>query len=192
MEPRENIRDLRDSIFSSAFRHLLWLKAAVNLVRDFGRRPAWVISNFIDREISDRFGGPLVYSNDMLSRLLAFHNEDPTRSPLAPVKNGSLIVPGFDIVSNACSKILDELCRKPHLMVELRKEIDSCVNSLEPKWTLSSRQLKQMGYLAAVTHEAIRIHPAAGFPLEAIVPDAGALIMGRYFPRKVSHRVQVL
>jgi cytochrome P450 len=45
---------------------------------------------------------------------------------------------------------------------------------------------QKMPYLQAVIKEALRLHPAAGLPLQRVVPKGGAHLAGHFFPEGVS------
>lgn len=47
---------------------------------------------------------------------------------------------------------------------------------------VSWSEAQQLPYLDAVIKEAFRVHPAAGLPLERVVPAGGATIAGNFVP----------
>lgn len=47
---------------------------------------------------------------------------------------------------------------------------------------VSWAEAQQLPYLDAVVKEAFRVHPAAGLPLERVVPAGGAAIAGHFIP----------
>ena len=47
-----------------------------------------------------------------------------------------------------------------------------------PRWS----DVRDLPYLGAVINEALRVHPAAGLPLERIVPQGGVTVCGAFLP----------
>lgn len=79
------------------------------------------------------------------------------------------------------------LCRNPSTLAALRNEIDTMAISKQISNPVSFQEAQNMPYLQAVLKEALRIHPATGFPMERVVPKGGATISERYFPEGVSN-----
>jgi cytochrome P450 len=75
----------------------------------------------------------------------------------------SFLAPAFDTTGFTNSNILYELCRKPAIMDRLRAEIDSHTDWIGS--VPSNDDLKDLPYLNAVIHEALRLSPAVGLPL---------------------------
>jgi cytochrome P450 len=42
-----------------------------------------------------------------------------------------------------------------------------------------------MPYLQAVMKEALRVHPATGYPMFRVVPQGGEVLAGQFFPEGV-------
>lgn len=60
------------------------------------------------------------------------------------------------------------------------------ISSGEISESLTFSDTQKMPYLQAVIKEAIRVHPAAGLPLQRVVPKGGVKLAGQFFPEGVS------
>lgn len=124
---------------------------------------------------------------DFLSRFMEAGEKDPVF--MTPERVLSLtsanIFAGSDTTAISLRAIFYHLLRNPEKLQKLRDELTTAERtgrfSREDKlvrWT----EANELPYLGAVIKEALRIHPAAGLPLERIVPNGGATISGCYFP----------
>lgn len=50
---------------------------------------------------------------------------------------------------------------------------------------IAFKEAQKLPCLQAVLKESMRMHPAVGLPLGRVVPEAGAVIAGQYFPAGV-------
>lgn len=125
---------------------------------------------------------------DFLSRMLRLHEENPDKVTMEDVFGICLtnIAAGSDTTSISLSSVLYHLCKHPNVAETLRKEIDDMAARREISDPVTFQQAQKMPYLQAVLKEALRMHPATGLPLGRVVPDGGALISGRVFPKGVS------
>lgn len=60
------------------------------------------------------------------------------------------------------------------------------IASGEVSESLTFNDTQKMPYLQAVIKEGIRLHPAAGLPLQRVVPKGGVKLAGQFFPEGVS------
>lgn len=60
------------------------------------------------------------------------------------------------------------------------------IASGEVSESLTFNDTQKMPYLQAVIKEGIRLHPAAGLPLQRVVPKGGVKLTGQFFPEGVS------
>lgn len=125
---------------------------------------------------------------DFLTRTLNLHRDDPAKFTMQDVFVACMtnIGAGSDTTSISLSSVLYHLCRYPRTLDVLREEIDSKGAKGEISNPLSFSEAQNMPYLQAVIKEALRMHPATGFPLLRDVPEGGAELAGHYFPAGVS------
>lgn len=121
---------------------------------------------------------------DFLSHFIELHLQDPQRFDNFTILQSCAnnIIPGSDTVSVTLSGIIHYLYRNTHALETLRREIDA--HGIDAK--LSFENATSMPYLQAVIKEGVRLHPAAAFCLERIVPKGGAFLAGHFFPEGVS------
>jgi cytochrome P450 len=124
---------------------------------------------------------------DFLTKLLALHAEDPGKVTMYDVLMAcrTNIGAGSDTTGISLSAILYHLCRNPSTLATLRNEVDTMAVGKQISNPVSFQEAQTMPYLQAVLKEALRMHPATGFPLERVVPKGGATICGRFFPEGV-------
>jgi hypothetical protein len=94
---------------------------------------------------------------------------------------GANIGAGSDTTAISLCNILWHLYRSPHVLQNLRKEIEASNLSSQP----SFQTVQRMPYLQAVIKESLRLSPANGLPLWRKVPRGGSVICGQYFPEGV-------
>ncbi|KAI1620545.1 cytochrome P450 oxidoreductase [Exophiala viscosa] len=122
---------------------------------------------------------------DFLEKLMVANQADPEKvTPYHVFMMGmSNIVAGSDTTAVSLSSILYNLVKYPDTLRKLRAEISEfekqgrCGNP-----DVSFKESQEMPYLQAVMKEALRMHPATGFPLWRDVPEGGVEICGHYFP----------
>ncbi|KAB5550751.1 cytochrome P450 [Coniochaeta sp. 2T2.1] len=120
-----------------------------------------------------------------LTKFIDKHNQDPTVFTSAHIIVGlaANMVAGSDTTAISLSAILFYLLSEPKCLAKLRAEISSLKAQGRVSATASFRETQDMPYLQAVIKESLRMHPATGLPLERVVPDGGARICGRDFPK---------
>lgn len=69
---------------------------------------------------------------------------------------------------------------------QLRAEIDGMIDAGEITENITFSDTQKMPYLQAVIKEGLRLHPAAGLPLQRVVPKEGVELAGQFFPEGVS------
>ena len=148
------------------------------------------VVNFAKTRIAERMNTPKesVPSNrDFLSRFLEAGKKDPEF--LHPQRILSLttanMFAGSDTTAITLRAIFYYLLKNPETLHRLLKEIEET-----DKAGLLSRddqlvtwdEVHDLPYLTAVIKESLRCHPAAGLPLERIVPPGGIEICGQFIP----------
>lgn len=124
---------------------------------------------------------------DFLSRFLEAGEKDPVF--INPGRVLSLtaanMFAGSDTTAISLRAIFYYLLKTPNKLQRLRLELDEAEK--EGKFSLQGKLVRwneasRLPYLGAVIKEALRIHPAAGLPLERIVPEGGLHTNGHYIP----------
>lgn len=127
-----------------------------------------------------------VKSPDLLSKFLAAQDARPDfmNDILVQTMAVSMAFAGSETTAISLASVFYYLLRNPSSLAKLRKELDEAAQSglfsdYETglvTWTESQK----LPYLDACIKEAFRLHPAAGLPLERIVPEPGVEIAGHY------------
>ncbi|KKA30627.1 hypothetical protein TD95_000859 [Thielaviopsis punctulata] len=119
---------------------------------------------------------------DLLSRFFATHFSSPSSfpPPLLHAMSTSMALAGSDTTAISLSACLYYLLRTPSALAALRAELASF--PFAHAQLVSFAEAQRLPYLGAVIAETFRMHPAAGLPLERIVPAPGLTIAGRYVP----------
>ena len=131
---------------------------------------------------------PGVKSPDLLSKFLAAHESHPDfmSETLVRTMAVSMAFAGSETTAISLSGVFYFLLKHPAALERLRAEIDEA--ALAGAFADSDTGLvtwhesQRLPYLDACIKETFRLHPAAGLPLERIVPKGGAEIAGHYVP----------
>lgn len=123
---------------------------------------------------------------DLLSKFLAAREARPEfmTDNLVQTMAVSMAFAGSETTAISLSAVFYFLLKFPRVLENLRKEIDEFARGGGFRdyetglvtWTESQK----LPYLDACIKEAFRLHPAAGLPLERIVPPQGAEIAGHF------------
>lgn len=96
----------------------------------------------------------------------------------------SMAFAGSETTAISLAAVFYHLLKNPPCLQRLRTEIDSAVDdgTIEQRGSglVSWSESQRLPYLDACIKEAFRLHPAAGLPLERVVPAAGVDIAGRF------------
>lgn len=165
-------------------------------------RPRRTKYSFIEQTIAKRKAEPRAVAKateeeqggqpqDFLAKFLTAHAEDPERFTAYNVFTGlkSNVVAGSDTTGLSLSAILYYLLKHPDTLTTLRRELDDALRSGQISTPVTFKESQNLPYLQTVIKEAMRLHPAAGLPLERVVPEGGVTICGRFFPQGVSDTV---
>jgi cytochrome P450 len=125
-------------------------------------------------------------SPDLLSKFLAARESRPEvmNDKLVLAMAVSMAFAGSETTAISLSAVFYYLLRNPAILARLRAELDDAARAGAfadyelgvVTWAESQR----LPYLDACIKEAFRMHPAAGLPLERIVPEPGMEIAGHY------------
>lgn len=146
----------------------------------------------IEKGISAKASGPGPERRDFLSRFIDARGKDPEfiseqRVLALTVAN---MFAGSDTTAISLRAIFYNLLRSPAAMGRLLAEL--AAESGSGRFTESEvaghaglvkwNEVRELPYLGAVINEALRCHPAAGLPLERVVPPQGLRIDGHFIP----------
>ncbi|KAI1380380.1 cytochrome P450 [Hypoxylon crocopeplum] len=127
-----------------------------------------------------------VKSPDLLSKFLTAQDARPDfmNDVLVQTMAVSMAFAGSETTAISLASVFYYLLRNPSALESLRKELDdaslSGVFSDYETGLVTWTESQKLPYLDACIKEAFRLHPAAGLPLERIVPESGAEIAGHY------------
>lgn len=129
-----------------------------------------------------------VKSPDLLSKFLAAgeaHPEFMTQT-LVQTMAVSMAFAGSETTAISLSAVFYFLLKNPHTLQRLLTEIDDAARAGafgdSETGLVTWHESQRLPYLDACIKEAFRLHPAAGLPLERIVPPQGAEISGHFVP----------
>jgi cytochrome P450 len=130
--------------------------------------------------------GPNVKSPDLLSKFLAAHDARPElmTDTLVRTMAVSMAFAGSETTAISLSAVFYFLLKNPRTLARLRDEIDDAGRagafSDAETGLVTWHESQRLTYLDACIKEAFRLHPAAGLPLERVVPEGGMDIAGTY------------
>ncbi|KAF4908443.1 Pisatin demethylase [Colletotrichum viniferum] len=164
--------------------------------RFFGDGTAMFVPKFTPKIIDDERASPklvvdvqgqedgVAAKESFLIKFLAKRSSDPKfTNDYVLAGCAANMFAGSDTTGLSLSAILYNLLKSQDGMGKLRQEIDEFTSRGELSEAPTFKESQQMPYLQAVIKEALRVHPAVGIPLERVVPEGGATIEGRFFPK---------
>ncbi len=125
---------------------------------------------------------------DLLSMFLKAKNERPDffNDERVLTMAVSMTFAGSETTAISLSAVFYYLLRNPRCYEKLVKEIDEAVadGRIESRanGSVSWSESQKLPYLDACIKESMRVHPAAGLPLERITPPQGIEIDGHFIP----------
>ncbi|KAJ5450254.1 uncharacterized protein N7458_006703 [Penicillium daleae] len=129
-----------------------------------------------------------VKSPDLLSKFLAAHEAHPEfmSETLVQTMAVSMAFAGSETTAISLSAVFYFLLKNPDALKRLLSEIDDAARAGafgdSETGLVTWHESQRLPYLDACVKEAFRLHPAAGLPLERIVPEQGAEIAGHFVP----------
>ena len=127
-------------------------------------------------------------SLDLLSKFLAAHQSHPEfmSETLVQTMAVSMAFAGSETTGISLSAVFYFLLKHPKALARLRAEIDQAGRdgafADSETGLVTWHESQRLPYLDACIKEAFRLHPAAGLPLERVVPEGGAEIAGHFVP----------
>ncbi|KAH9907510.1 cytochrome P450 [Xylariomycetidae sp. FL2044] len=125
-------------------------------------------------------------SPDLLSKFLAARDARPEfmTDTLVQTMAVSMAFAGSETTAISLASVFYYLLRNPACLARLRRELDGAARagafSDRETGLVTWAESQRLPYLDACIKEAFRLHPAAGLPLERVVPEQGAEIAGRF------------
>ncbi|ERT00228.1 hypothetical protein HMPREF1624_03599 [Sporothrix schenckii ATCC 58251] len=125
---------------------------------------------------------------DLLSKFLAAQEARPEfmSDTLVQTMAVSMAFAGSETTAISLSAVFYYLLRNPAALKSLYEELDNAAHnghfSDNETGLVTWHESQGLPYLDACVKEAFRLHPAAGLPLERIVPPGGTEIAGHFIP----------
>jgi cytochrome P450 len=125
---------------------------------------------------------------DLLSKFLAAQESRPEfmTDTLVQTMAVSMAFAGSETTAISLASVFYYLLRNPTCLEKLVKELDDGAReglfSDGETGLVTWHESQKLPYLDACIKEAFRMHPAAGLPLERIVPQGGREIAGHFVP----------
>ncbi|KAL1876477.1 hypothetical protein Daus18300_002721 [Diaporthe australafricana] len=142
------------------------------------------IMKFVRAEMDSYAADKPIGDNFFLARALKLHREKPDYFTNTDVymTAAANINAGSDTTSISLTAVMWNLLKHPEALAKLRAEIDTMIDSGEITESITFSDSQKMPYLQAVIKEGMRLHPAAGLPLQRVVPKGGVELAGQFFP----------
>lgn len=124
---------------------------------------------------------------DFLSRFQEAHEKDPefmSQERVLALTVANMIA-GSDTTAISLRAIFYNLIRNPDKMEKLRAELLDLERRVKAEGAdrpFTWSNVRELPYLSAVINESLRTHPAAGLPLERIVPLNGLQVGDTFIP----------
>ncbi|ETN37470.1 uncharacterized protein HMPREF1541_07092 [Cyphellophora europaea CBS 101466] len=124
---------------------------------------------------------------DFLSQLRAKEAKDgkiPNRDMMNHLSNNLLA--GSDTTAISLRACFYYIIRTPRVYKRLVEEIDEAHHQGTLSEFITYEECLKLPYLQATIKEAMRMHPGVAFPLERLVPDNGATLLGYHLPARTN------
>ncbi|KAF5987957.1 cytochrome P450 monooxygenase [Fusarium bulbicola] len=92
------------------------------------------------------------------------------------------LLAGSDTTGISLRAVVYFVIKTPQVYEKLQKEIDEADQAGHLSEYVTYQESLKLPYFQATLKEAMRMHPAVGFPLERYVPDEGAQVCGHSLP----------
>ncbi|KAL2874988.1 hypothetical protein SGCOL_009831 [Colletotrichum sp. CLE4] len=151
-----------------------------------GKEPLLPVTSGKEPLLPVTSGKKLADQPDLLSKFLAAREARPEfmSDVLVQTMAVSMAFAGSETTAISLAAVFYYLLRTPTALARLREELDSFAReggfSDNETGLVTWTESQKLVYLDACIKEAFRMHPAAGLPLERIVPDQGAEIAGHF------------
>lgn len=170
---------------------VFWKNPILNLLSKMGLWDnSFAVAQFARARMEERIHGPgpeklpVVNKEDLLSMFLKAQQANPDFMTDKRVLTMavSMAFAGSETTAISLASVFyylikDRRCLEK-LLDELRTAVDNGVIENRPTGLVSWAEAQKLPYLDACIKEGFRMHPAAGLPLERVVPPQGATICG--------------
>lgn len=121
---------------------------------------------------------------DILGKLFDIHKEKPEEMDFTSIVSvaSSNVGAGSDTTAISLRAMIFYLLKYPEKKALLLEEIDEAARAHGIGGIFTFDQAREMPYLQAVMHEAMRLYPAIGATLPRITPQEGLLIGDKFIP----------
>lgn len=160
---------------------------------------AFPITTFAKTRMAERLADPPAFSSekengdnndaqpassDLLSKFLAAQHSHPDFMTDARVLTMavSMSFAGSETTGISLAAVFYYLLHTPHALARLTEELHTSLPPPSDAPLVSWQESQTLPYLDACIKEAFRVHPAAGLPLERVVPEGGMEIDGAWIP----------
>jgi len=144
--------------------------------------------NGVDDPRPDKPSSSTTAGTDLLTKFNAAMHDHPNFMTDTQVLSLSLsmVLAGSETTAISLSSVFYHLLQHPYAYRKLVAELDAAVAqgiiADRPTRTVSWSESQKLPYLDACIQESFRLHPAAGLPLERVVPAQGMDILGEHIP----------
>ncbi|KAF9875111.1 hypothetical protein CkaCkLH20_07377 [Colletotrichum karsti] len=191
-DPQHVMKELDDSIqLSSALGVYPWLWPPIfKLLQQLGKGKEPKGTAFVVKYAAEQVTArqqeekPADGPQDFISKLVQAQKERPetVTSIAIQLAGGANIAAGSDTTAISLSGMMYNLCKHPHAMQRLRKELDDAAADGSISNPITFREAQALPYLQAVIKESLRVHPATGFTMPRVVPEGGRQLAGSFLP----------
>jgi cytochrome P450 len=174
---------------------LLWKNPVLDKLSEWGLRDnSFAVATFARARMQERIDNSGVNKAPVAARedlLTMFMNAQKARPEFMTGKRVltmavSMAFAGSETTAISLASVFYYTLKNPQCMRRLRDEIDEAVRTgqIEDRKSclVSWAESQRLPYLDACIKEAFRMHPAAGLPLERVVPPQGIEICGHKVP----------
>lgn len=146
-----------------------------------------LVPDLDEKGIENHMGNSVKKQPDLLSKFIAAGEKRPEfmTDELVQTMAVSMAFAGSETTAISLAAIFYYLLRYPRCYQRLCREIDEFSRSggfsNYDTGLVTFAEAQKLPYLHACIQEAFRMHPAAGLPLERVVPPQGAEIAGNFF-----------
>jgi cytochrome P450 len=174
---------------------ILWKNPVLDKLSEWGLRDnSFAVATFARARMQERIDNSGVNKAPVAARedlLTMFMNAQKARPEFMTDKRVltmavSMAFAGSETTAISLASVFYFTLKNPQCMRRLRDEIDEAVRTgqIEDRKSglVSWAESQRLPYLDACIKEAFRMHPAAGLPLERVVPPQGIEICGHKVP----------